>query len=82
MIYNIRLDLPYLEFAKPDKYEIDQMNLITCPECGNEVSKKAFICPKCGVPSPHVEWKKNFGGMGIGAIIGLIGAIWQMMSPD
>lgn len=27
--------------------EID-MALITCPECGNQVSSKANICPKCG----------------------------------
>lgn len=24
------------------------MALITCPECGNEVSEKAASCPKCG----------------------------------
>jgi hypothetical protein len=26
------------------------MALISCPECGNEVSAKAPTCPKCGVP--------------------------------
>ena len=26
------------------------MALISCPECGNEVSDKAPTCPKCGVP--------------------------------
>jgi hypothetical protein len=26
------------------------MALISCPECGNEVSDKAPACPKCGVP--------------------------------
>ena len=24
------------------------MALINCPECGNEVSDKADVCPKCG----------------------------------
>jgi uncharacterized membrane protein YvbJ len=26
------------------------MALISCPECGSEVSDKAPSCPKCGVP--------------------------------
>ena len=26
------------------------MKLKLCYECGNHVSKKALICPKCGVP--------------------------------
>lgn len=25
------------------------MEVIKCKECGNEISKKAVICPKCGV---------------------------------
>jgi zinc ribbon protein len=32
------------------------MALISCPECGNEVSDKAPTCPKCGAPI-HVESK-------------------------
>lgn len=26
------------------------MALISCPECGNEVSDRAPTCPRCGVP--------------------------------
>lgn len=26
------------------------MPLITCPECGNSVSDKAAVCPRCGMP--------------------------------
>lgn len=26
------------------------MALIKCPECGNEISDKAYSCPKCGCP--------------------------------
>lgn len=26
------------------------MALITCPECGKEISDKAGICPNCGCP--------------------------------
>lgn len=26
------------------------MALISCPECGNEISDKAPACPQCGVP--------------------------------
>jgi DNA-directed RNA polymerase subunit RPC12/RpoP len=27
--------------------------LITCPDCGNEVSRRAESCPKCGAPLRH-----------------------------
>ena len=40
------------------------MALITCPECGKEVSDKAATCPNCGCPLhqsqqavPVEEWK-------------------------
>ena len=26
------------------------MPLITCPDCGNQVSSRAAACPKCGAP--------------------------------
>ena len=26
------------------------MALISCPECGKEISDKAFACPHCGNP--------------------------------
>lgn len=26
------------------------MALITCPECGKEISDKATTCPNCGMP--------------------------------
>ena len=26
------------------------MTLIQCPECNNQVSDKAVMCPKCGFP--------------------------------
>lgn len=28
------------------------MALITCPDCGSQVSDQALACPKCGRPSP------------------------------
>lgn len=31
------------------------MSLITCPECGREISDKASSCPGCGCPSS--EWR-------------------------
>ena len=33
------------------------MALITCPECGKEISEKASNCPNCGCPSS--EWNKE-----------------------
>lgn len=32
------------------------MSLITCKECGTEISTKAKSCPKCGVKIPHTKW--------------------------
>jgi len=26
------------------------MSLVNCPECGNQISDKALMCPKCGLP--------------------------------
>ena len=28
------------------------MPMITCPDCGNPISKAALACPKCGSPTP------------------------------
>ena len=35
------------------------MSLIKCPECGNEISSMASICPKCGYPIPKKKSSKN-----------------------
>ena len=42
------------------------MALVKCKECGNEVSRKAKACPKCGAPPP-----KSWGGFAVlgGAVI-------------
>lgn len=34
------------------------MALITCPECGKEVSDKATSCPNCGTPLNNTKSKK------------------------
>lgn len=31
------------------------MSLITCPECGKEISSKASACPNCGYPMPLLK---------------------------
>ena len=30
------------------------MALVTCPDCQNQVSSEAWICPKCGRPIKRV----------------------------
>ena len=36
------------------------MALITCPDCGNQVSSRAASCPKCGAPvRPKEETKSD-----------------------
>lgn len=40
------------------------MALISCEECGRELSERANICPGCGAPNPIVESEnrlKNYG---------------------
>ncbi len=34
------------------------MSMITCPECGREVSDKAASCPNCGAPISNSSEKK------------------------
>ena len=36
------------------------MSLITCNECGNQMSDKAPSCPKCGAPNPNVAPSQQF----------------------
>jgi len=33
-------------------------NLISCPDCGKKVSKKAFSCPECGLAGPGFKAEK------------------------
>lgn len=35
------------------------MALITCRECGNEVSSAAATCPRCGIDCPSAEVKRE-----------------------
>jgi uncharacterized membrane protein YvbJ len=35
------------------------MALITCPDCGNQVSSRAASCPKCGAPVQSSEAVKS-----------------------
>lgn len=37
------------------------MALITCPECGKEVSDKAASCPSCGAPLNNLKFCKHCG---------------------
>ena len=50
------------------------MALIKCKECGNEISKKAKTCPKCGAP---VKQGSSFGGLlTLFVVIVILVAVW------
>jgi hypothetical protein len=49
VLFSFCLGFAELQFGAKDKERSD-MSLIECPECNNEVSDKAMICPKCGFP--------------------------------
>ena len=59
------------------------MSLIKCPECGNEISDKAYSCPKCGCPIKQekvIVVKKDYKGKAkaftiAGIIVFIISAI-------
>lgn len=37
--------------GRPNAVGRNEMALIKCPECGNRISDRASMCPKCGCPS-------------------------------
>lgn len=41
------------------------MALITCRECGKEISGKAAACPSCGLPAPGVSPGRKAIGLGV-----------------
>ena len=44
------------------------MNLVKCEDCGNEISKRAILCPKCGRPKYDLrQWL-----MGVVVLLGMI----------
>lgn len=54
------------------------MTLIACSSCGEQISKKAAACPKCGHPNPKANHLS--GGSVLGGLLfaGLV--IWWMAS--
>ena len=64
------------------------MGLVTCPDCGREVSRSAMACPGCGRPMPGAvqvieqtgkDWKV---AQGVGAVGMLLGVPTCFASPD
>jgi hypothetical protein len=48
--------------------------LVSCKECGKEVSMKAKTCPHCGVSNPGITAKDSAKGLGI--LIGFVALAW------
>lgn len=40
----------FFEPSTPTPPTVKELALMTCPDCGGEVSKRANACPKCGAP--------------------------------
>lgn len=68
------------------------MALITCPSCGNTVSDKAVVCPKCGA-SIHGAIQSQFQGStaedkpgcwvnGISFFLPIVGIILYFMQKE
>ena len=58
------------------------MPLTKCPDCGNEISDEAYVCPKCGRPTgkrPKVQLKRLML-LWLTLIVVFLG-IWQFLSP-
>ena len=41
--------------ADDEPTEVEQSNLINCPDCGKEVSHRAVSCPNCGCPIGEID---------------------------
>ncbi len=57
------------------------MPLIECPDCSNQISTEAYVCPKCGRPTgkrPTIRWKKVVILWGVLVVAFIV--IWQVMS--
>lgn len=37
-----------------EEAQVDALNLIACPDCGEQVSRRAVMCPACGCPGEAV----------------------------
>jgi DNA-directed RNA polymerase subunit RPC12/RpoP len=56
------------------------MALITCHECGNQVSTEAIVCPKCGAPGKRIVTKQqNNNSIAIQIIAGMSCAIFGVI---
>jgi predicted nucleic acid-binding Zn ribbon protein len=58
--------------------------LVQCPDCGNEISTEAFVCPKCGRPTTknqRVLRKKvrNTLILWLVLVVAFLG-IWQLLN--
>jgi hypothetical protein len=61
------------------------MALVTCKECGKELSTGAATCPHCGAPGPAAKPAKKSSGCAIVVLIFLILAVigaWQSGRRD
>ena len=53
------------------------MALISCSECGNQISTRAGACPKCGNPSVEkTHQKKPFVGRFFVMLAGVFATLW------
>lgn len=59
------------------------MAMIYCPECGKNISDKAYVCPNCGMPlkenNPYAPVKRKIPGRGFGItgmIMGILGVVY------
>jgi hypothetical protein len=102
---DVRADLPppcevrlhYGRFLAVDDDRSCELALVTCRECGAEVSDQAPACPRCGVSSPSGSatltfWRKGtrnaavstqifVDGQPYGAVVGLKGRVVVPVTP-
>jgi len=55
--------------------------LITCPECGEQMSGDAVACPHCGKPNAAAAKKEKNSKQNIGCVLMLLSVVVGFLLP-
>ena len=86
MSYDDEIDDYYVEeWSEPDIWDDDPTDMLSCPECGEEVYEFADLCPHCGMfITPSAAAYNPWQGRPLWwlalAVIGIMGFLLSLQS--